>query len=166
MAVESTTQPENVSVAEAPFDLSQAHRWFAVEANNQSWSVLEGARRSAADIEEMIDAAHAAAWHWRRVGSTLNELRAQCLLTTAYGVAGRGEAASRHAEKSLKLSEALGAEQSEFDRACAHGAASLAFRIALRPREAAEQYSIASNAAKLLSERDEKEVFTRLYTMP
>jgi hypothetical protein len=153
-------------VAEAPFDISQAHRWFAVEANNQSWSLLEAATRSAADIEEMIDAAHTAAWHWRRVGSALNELRAQTLLTTAYCVAARGESAVRHAEKLLKLSEPAGSEQTEFDRACAHGAASLAFRIALRPKEAAEQYALASEAAKQLTEREEKEVFRRLYFLP
>lgn len=153
-------------MAEAPFDVSQAHRWFAVEANNRSWSLVEGTSRSAADTDEMIDAAHAAAWHWRRVGSTLNELRAQTLLTTAYGIAARADAAATHAEKMLKLSESAGSEQTEFDRACAHGAASLAFRIALRPKEAAEEYSLALQAAKQLTGREDKEVFIHLYSLP
>lgn len=166
MAVESTAQPENISVGEAPFELSQAHRWFAIEANNQSWSLLEAATRSAADVDEIIDAAHAAAWHWRRVGSALNGVRAQTLLTTAYGVAGRGEAAARHAEKTLKLSESVGSDQTTFNRAYAHGAASLAFRIVFRPKEAAEPYSVASEAAKQMTEREDKEVFTRLYSLP
>jgi hypothetical protein len=152
-------------MSEPAFDVRQAHRWFAVEANNRAWSLAEDSTRSSADTEEMISAAHASAWHWRHVGQPLNELRAQCLLTTAYGVAGRGETAARHAEQCLKLSESVGWEQTAFDRACAHGAAALAFRIALHPREATEQYLAASEAAKQLSDDDEKEVFTRLYAL-
>jgi hypothetical protein len=153
-------------VAEAPFDVSQAHRWFAVEANNRSWSLLEASTRSESETEEMIDAAHAAAWHWGQVGSPLNALRAQCLLATAYGVAGRGESASRHAKQCLKLSQVVGWEQTPFDRACVHGAASLAFRIDFHAREAAEQYALASEAAEQLSEGGERDVFTRLYSLP
>jgi hypothetical protein len=153
-------------LSEAPFDILQAHRWFAMEANNRAWSLAEAPTRSSAEIEEMIGAAHTAAWHWHHVGEPLNELRAQFLLTTAYGVAGREEGAALHAEQCLKLSESVGWEQSAFDRACVHGAAALAFRIGFHHREAREQYALALDAAKQLSEPGEQEVFTRLYVLP
>jgi hypothetical protein len=153
-------------MADAPFDISRAHRWFAVEANNRSWSLMEAASLSSADIREMIDAAHSAAWHWRTVGNPLNDLRAQSLLATVYAVAGLGEAAVRYAENCLELSRAAGSEQTAFDRACVHGSASRAYRSALDRHNAAEQQTLGLEAAKQLSDADEKEVFKRLYSSP
>ncbi len=45
------------------------HKYFAIEANNAAWSMSE----AVADVSlriDLLDAAHAAAWHWRVVGKT------------------------------------------------------------------------------------------------
>src|SRR5687768_7578725 len=90
-------------MAEAPFDVARAHRWFAVELNNVAWELVEARERSTADAERMIHAAHGACFHWLQVGDLLNHLRAQCLITTAYLKAGIAEAAVRHATHCLEL---------------------------------------------------------------
>lgn len=72
----------------APFDLPKAHRWFAVELNNLCWDLIEAEHRSAEQTERMIHAAHAACHHWLQVGTAVNNLRAECLLATAYALAG------------------------------------------------------------------------------
>ena len=73
---------------DVPFDVDKADRWFAVECNNRTWDLIEKTDRSVEEVHQMIDLAHAAAWHWSNVGSLLNQLRAQCLLATAYVAAG------------------------------------------------------------------------------
>jgi hypothetical protein len=47
-------------MADPPFDIEHAHRWFAVELNNIAWNLVESPHRSPTDNERMINAAHAA----------------------------------------------------------------------------------------------------------
>ena len=84
-----------------PFDEARAHRWFAVEANNLGWDLLERDGRTDADVERMLHAAHAAWFHWDAVGTAVNRLRAEVLLATAYHAARRTEPAAWHAERAL-----------------------------------------------------------------
>ena len=57
---------------EAPFDLAQAHRWFAIEFNNQAWDLVEKVNRTADETQQMIHAAHASILHWQSAGNALN----------------------------------------------------------------------------------------------
>jgi tetratricopeptide (TPR) repeat protein len=146
-----------------PFELPQAHRWFAVELNNQAWDLLEKIDRSADDTERMIHAAHAACFHWLQVGNLLNHLRAQNLLATVYARAGHAEAAVRHAEKCLALSHEAGAQQSPFDLATVHGCLAAAYRVAGRPAPALAAQQQATSAADQLTDPADRAVFDSLY---
>lgn len=57
------------------FDVNKAHKWFAIECNNQAWDLVETKERTAEQVEEMIHLAHAARFHWKEVGTDLNLLR-------------------------------------------------------------------------------------------
>jgi hypothetical protein len=117
-------------MANASFDVAQANRWFAVETNNLAWDLLESGTWTDAQSERMIDAAHAAAFHWSEVGTPLNYLRAQTLLTTMYARLGFTDAALRHAAKCRRASESIGAEQTPWDRACVCAATAEAHALA------------------------------------
>jgi hypothetical protein len=74
------------------------HRYFAMEANNRAWALAVEVR-TAAQNDEMLDAAHAAAWHWDAVGTELNHMRARMLLAEVHALLGNGEAALRFADE-------------------------------------------------------------------
>jgi hypothetical protein len=150
---------------EAPFDPARAHRCFAIELNNLAWDLVEADERSPADAERMIHAAHGACFHWLAVGTVLNHLRAQCLLATAYARAGLPEAAVRHAERCLALTREAGDEQTAFDRATAHGCASVAYALAGRLDEARERHELARSFAKGL-DPSERVIFDRFFPAP
>jgi hypothetical protein len=150
-------------MAEPPVDISLAHRWFAVELNNQAWDLLEKSNRSADETDRMIHAAHAACFHWLHAGDLLNHLRAQNLLATVYARAGLGEAAVRHAEKCLALSREAGETQTPFDLATAHGCAALAYRVAGKSSQAAATQQQAIAAAEKLTDPGDRAVFDSLY---
>jgi len=61
-------------------DIAKWHRWFAIECNNRAWQLAEQADRSARETDEMLETAHAAALHWRAVGTELHVIRARLLL--------------------------------------------------------------------------------------
>ena len=149
-----------------PFDIQRAHRWFAVELNNLSWELVEAHHISASDVERMVHAAHGACFHWLNAGYLLNHLRAQCLLATAYAKAGLVESAVRHAERCLALSAEAGERQTAFDRATAHGCASVAYKAAGRVDSSHAEYKSAAAAASAFDDPSEMPVFERLYPAP
>lgn len=148
---------------EPPFDLAKAHRWFAIECNNTAWALVEAETRSPDETERMLHLAHAACHHWEHAGGPLNALRALYLLTSAYAVAGLGEGAVRHAERGLAQ---LGDEPTSCDRASMHGSASLAHAAAGHQDAARTQHAQAARHAEQLEEREETEIFERLFPVP
>lgn len=74
------------------------HKRFAAQANNRAWelSVLE---RTAEQDQEMLDAAHASAWHWSAVGTELNRMRSTMLLAEVHALLGFGASALHYAEE-------------------------------------------------------------------
>lgn len=152
-------------MADAPFGVQQAHRWFAVELNNLAWDIVEAESRSEEELERMIHAAHAACFHWLQVGNPLNHLRAESLLASAYFTAGLPEAAVRHAEKCLRLGEAAGNTQSQFDRACTQGCAAAAYVLAGDLSRAKQHFAELQTEYATLEDADQG-VIDQLYRRP
>jgi hypothetical protein len=71
------------------------HRFFAIEANNRAWRLIEQRSRSIDEIVELLDAAHTAAAHWNEAGTDLNRARARLLVAEAHAIAGFGESSHR-----------------------------------------------------------------------
>lgn len=151
-------------MSQPPFDLAQAHRWFAVEFNNRAWDLLEKDGRTADETQTMLHAAHAAAIHWKAIGTPLNEQRAENLLATAYLQAGRAEPALRHAQRCLALSEqnAAAGTETPFDRATAFGCAAQAHKLAGDANESERLMLLAKAAADKL-DADDRPVFDKFY---
>lgn len=74
------------------------HRFFGASANNAAWALAEVAAGEV-NQRELLDAAHAAAWHWRHVGTELNRMRALMLLAQAHAQAGLGTTALAYADE-------------------------------------------------------------------
>jgi len=138
-------------MANPTFDLHAAHRWFAIEANNLAWSLVELATRTADEAERMLDAAHAARHHWFVVGTPLHQLRAEILLATAHALA-QSDHAARHAERAIRLaaSESITA----FDRASLHGSASMALAAIGNASAAAHQRDLYRAACATVEAED------------
>lgn len=98
-------------------EIKQWTRWFAVEHNNRAWQLAELAERSDEQDREMIDAAHAAALHWSRVGQVVNTLRADQLLAWVYALNGDATRADEYAQQSRELIAAQIEGLSDWDRA-------------------------------------------------
>ena len=65
------------------------HREVAMQCNNRAWA-LSVRPRSPEEDREMLDAAHASAWHWALVGTELNRMRAMMLLAEVHALLGHG----------------------------------------------------------------------------
>jgi hypothetical protein len=77
-------------------DLSQWQRFFAMQGNNRAWK-LAAAARDAAGTADMLDAAHASAWHWKAIGTEHHRMRAHMLLAEVHALLGHGATAMGYA---------------------------------------------------------------------
>lgn len=66
-------------------DLSNFHRYFAIQCNNNFWSLSEG-ELSDNDKQKIITIAHASLFHWREVGTEENVQLANLAVARAYCV--------------------------------------------------------------------------------
>ena len=118
-------------MAEQTFSPNEAHRWFAVEMNNQAWDLLESDSRTDQDNEVLRNTAHAAWRHWWEVGTSINQQRAECLLAQVHAELGESESAAHHAR--LALGDSAADSMQPFDWAFTHDAASRAFGLLGKP---------------------------------
>lgn len=80
----------------SPEERSKWHRWFAIDCNNLSWDLASRPRTEEEDTE-MLNAAHAAAFHWSKTGTELNDIRARMLLALVHALLGNGRLAMAYA---------------------------------------------------------------------
>lgn len=144
-----------------PKDKAAAERWFAIEYNNEAWSLVESKPLSPPQIERLLNLAHAAMQHWSAAGDSLNRQRALDLLAHAYAAAGRGQQAVPYAEEAHQLSLEHGDRQTSFDRAEAVATMAIALSAAGRSREAATWRDQAIQLAAQL-EANERSVIEKL----
>ena len=74
------------------------NRFFGASANNAAWALAE-LPAGEVNHRELLNAAHAAAWHWQQIGTELNRMRALMLLALAHAQAGLGTTALAYADE-------------------------------------------------------------------
>ena len=121
-AASPTPRSEDLSVPTPPpppaLDL-ETHRALAAGLFNRSWDLLELEDRTARQDAELIDTAHASAWHWRQVGTPANEARGHGQLARVYSVLGHGPEAVYHARRANEIVDLGGDGFEDWDRPAA-----------------------------------------------
>jgi uncharacterized protein YndB with AHSA1/START domain len=106
---------------ELPDDLDAAdHRQRGIEATNTVFRLFERVPLTDDDAADLVDAAHAARWHWRHAEdrTPVNAIRADYLCARAHAWVGNGQAALDDARRCLDATNAAGLD--DFDLAYAH----------------------------------------------
>ena len=107
----------------------EAHRALGLGLFNRTWDLLGIEDRTAGQDDELVDTAHASAWHWRQVGNAANEARGHWLCSRVYAVLGRGEAAVHHARRANEVLAAGGEGIEDWDAAAAAEAMARALAV-------------------------------------
>ncbi len=146
-------------------DVRKWHRRFAIDANNRAWALAEMAQRSPAEDAEMLDVAHASAWHWSKVGTAHNTALADMLLAQVHALVGDGAPAMRHAEAMFAY---FGARESEpWEIAFAHAVLAHAAHAAHDDARHRQHYATASDLGAALANVEERAIFDATFrTVP
>ncbi|WP_053076618.1 hypothetical protein [Caenimonas sp. SL110] len=81
-----------------PDELALAKK-FAMRCNNRAWALTAQAGRTPAQDREMLNAAHASAYHWGQVGVEQNWMRATMCLALVHALLGHGKTALAMAQE-------------------------------------------------------------------
>ena len=146
----------------SPDDLEPAswHRYFGASANNRAWELAE-CEPAQIDIDELLDAAHAAAWHWKVIGNELNRMRAVMLLAHAHAVAGLSKSAVRYANatRTYFLSNP---NTPDWEVAFTHVVHAYAMTSAQLHDEHAASYAAAMTAIESIQDNEDRAIVERV----
>ena len=138
-------------------DLEKWHRWFAIECNNLAWRLSEKESPTAAELEEMLLAAHAAAFHWSKVGNELNVARARMLLAHVQALAGEPTLAMENARLAFDYVTTHGSP--EWEIAFAHAVVANAAAAAREASLHRVHYERAKSLGGALADAEERKIF-------
>jgi hypothetical protein len=129
------------------------HRRYAAAANNRAWD-LSLRKRNAAEDQEMLNAAHASAWHWTKVGAELNRMRATLLLAEVHALLGLGQSALVYAEEMRTYF--LGVRSPDWEVAFVHVVHAHAASAAGDTEKHRASYRLAVAAIEAVSNEEER----------
>jgi len=137
-----------------PFDLASAHRWFAADCFNATWTLLDKLSRTPEECERMISFAHASLAHWReQAGCTAQNLSiGYWQLSRVYAVLGQTENARHYGQLCLDISAA----EPPFYLGYAHEALARAEKLAGNSTAVQHHLDEARRLAALVSDAQER----------
>jgi hypothetical protein len=141
----------------SPEEIDRSHRWHAIECNNLAWTLSDQPNRTPAQDEDMLNAAHASAFHWSRAGDELNQARARMLLGHVYAALGKGGSALVYARQSCDY---LAAHQPpDWEIAFAHAVLAHAAYAAGEAALHRQQYARAQELGQAIADPEDREIF-------
>ncbi|MDE0078699.1 MAG: hypothetical protein OXO50_14350 [Caldilineaceae bacterium] len=146
-------------MAEAPFEVAKAHRWFGIDLNNSTMDALDAGLITPDSCEPYIHAVHASCYHWMQVGTVANHARGEFAVASVYAAAGLGEAALRHARRCLGLIEGNPDEVEDWDKAFAYDALARAYAAGGDTATARKTRGQAKAAGEAIADEEDREVF-------
>jgi hypothetical protein len=137
------------------------HRFFGASANNQAWMLAETHSGPGCDTE-LLNAAHAADFHWQAIGTTLQKMRARMLLALAHALAGLGRSALAYADETRAyfLDEP---ETPDWELAFVHAIHAHAAAVAGDAQAHAASYAAAALAVDAIADKEDREIVERTW---
>ncbi|TFH10038.1 MAG: hypothetical protein E4H14_03330 [Candidatus Thorarchaeota archaeon] len=85
--------------------LEEFHKKIAIQSNNGIWPTLDKKNPTYEELEDAMHMAHTARYHWSKVGTVVNAVRAEYMLARIYAHMRRSEPALFHANRGLELAK-------------------------------------------------------------
>jgi len=140
-------------------------RRLASQANNRAWELAELAERTPEDSEEMLQAAHAAMYFRKIVGTANNRAHAAQLVAHVYALLASPDPAKHYLAQSQP--HFLGQPCDAWEKAFAHAvAANVAAASGDREAHARHYHAAESLVASLPDEEDRKIVNATMRVIP
>jgi len=141
------------------------HRKFAVQAFNDTWTLIEKADKSPAEEDTLLHTAHASRYHWGVVGMPQHLAIGEWQVSHAYTLLKRTEPALYHAQRCLTVCLENGV--GDFALAYAYEALCRAYTVIGDRAEADRFRAEALRASEAIAEEEDRiKLLLDLATIP
>ena len=140
----------------SPEDTAAWQKRLAAQANNRAWALAETGSRTSEQDEEMLQAAHAAAYFWKIVGTSSHHAHAAQLLAHVYALLHLPGPARHYLQQSQPFF--LQQDSAPWEQAFAHAVAA---NVAAAAGDAAAQalhYAQAQQRVAALQDPQDREI--------
>ncbi|MEK7433378.1 MAG: hypothetical protein AABZ74_09625 [Cyanobacteriota bacterium] len=151
---------------EKKYTIQEANQFFAIEHNNNIWSLLSKKEKTEDDNNEIINLAHSSLLHWSKSPKCkiVNLQRGEYMISIAYTNANRAESALYHAKKCMKITEENREEMEDFDIAYAFLGMAKALNLSeneiISRKEEADKYlEEAKKLGEKIKDEEDKNIF-------
>ena len=152
-----------MATEESPEARARSHRWHAIECNNIAWRLSELPHRTPAQDAEMLNAAHASAFHWGKVGTELNSARAKMLLGHVYAALSHGHLALLYAQESYRY--LVDHDPPDWELAFAHAVLAHAAFAAKETDLQRESYVKAGELGQTIADPEDRQIFLKTFQL-
>jgi hypothetical protein len=142
-------------------DIATWQRKTAMRCNNRAWELSVKPRTHTED-REMLDAAHAAAFHWGEIGTELNRMRASMLLAEVHALLGNGALALRIAEP-MRLYFLAKNDTPDWEKAFTHAVHAHAAHAAGDASAHRASYGRAQEAMAAIADAEDRKVVAETF---
>jgi hypothetical protein len=145
-----------VTVSGAEVEL---HRRLGAELFNRVWDLLVVDARSPEQDDEMVHAAHASSYHWRKAEAPGPRwARGEWLCSWVYSELGRAEPALHHAHRCETLCREYQSDLEDFDLPAMHEALARAQLVAGNRQEALHRLEMATQLCAEIENPEDREI--------
>ncbi len=142
-------------------DANPWHKRFAAQSNNRAWDLTTISRTPEED-REMLDAAHTSAWHWRAIGTELNQMRSTMLLAEVHALLGHGASAFEFAQ-SMHAYFVGNPDTPDWELAFAHAILAHAAAVASATAVHRRAYERASVAIQAIADEEDRAIVMKTF---
>ena len=141
------------------YTLDEAQLVFAKSSFNSIWPLLDKPDRTLDEDRDMLLAAFTSLYHWRVVGTAVQEQRGSWMIARVNQVLGRAEDALEWALRCYEITEANPAEMKDFDLAYAEEGLARAYALSGDDDKAQKHKQKAVELGDKIKDPEDKEIY-------
>jgi hypothetical protein len=134
---------------------------MAIENNNGIWPVLDKTDPTPEELENAMHMAHAARYHWSKIGTIVNAVRAEYMLARVYAHMKRAEPALYHANRGFELAheaEVKDSQWKDWDMPFIYEALARAHAVAENTDECKKYKALGKEAADAVKGGEDRKI--------
>jgi len=143
---------------ETKFTIEEFHKKIAVETNNQIWPILDAKNPTRANLEKALHMAYTSRYHWSKIGTAVNAVRAEYMIARVYSAMKRGEPALFHAKRCLEIAQENKNSLKDWDLAFVYEVMARAQSAAENKTECKKYHKLAQNAINAIKGPEDKKI--------
>ncbi len=148
-------------MADEKMTMDEFHKKVAISTNNGIWTILDNDSPSSQELEDALRMAHTTRYHWSKVGTTVNAVRAEYMLSRVYAHMKRAEPALFHGNRGLELAkeaEKTDDKWKDWDLPFIYEALARAHAIAGNKSECKKYKDLAQKATDAVKGEEDKKI--------